>query len=166
MLRIPGFALAALLALPLAAAPPATVIVVRHAERAGGMANDVGLSEAGRCRAGVLANMLAGAHVERIYTSEVARTQQTAEPLARKLNVTPQVVPAKDIDALVVKLRAGSGTALVVGHSNTVPEIVEKLGGGRVAPIADTEFDGMYIVTLAGPKEATLLMLRYPGCDR
>jgi broad specificity phosphatase PhoE len=143
-----------------------SVILVRHAERAGGMSADVGISGAGQCRAQVLANMLADAGVKRIYVTEVGRTQQTAEPLARKLDIVPQVIPAKDIGALVTKLRNGEprGVALVVGHANTLPEIIERLGGGTIAAIADNAYDWMFVVTLIGPKQASVVRLRYPGC--
>ncbi len=151
-----------------AADPVRTVVLVRHAERAGGTDPDVGISDAGRCRAGVLAAMLADANVGTIYTSEVARTRQTAEPLAQKLEIRPEAIPAKDIDALAAKIRAGAPerTILVVGHSNTIPKIVELLSGEAVPPIADSEYDRMYIVTLAGAKEAKVLKLRYSGCAR
>jgi hypothetical protein len=54
--------------------------------------------------------------------------------------------------------------ALVVGHSDTVPEIVKLLGGGNVPPIGDSEYDRLFIVTLTGPKQATVVTLRYAGC--
>jgi phosphohistidine phosphatase SixA len=110
--------------------------------------------------------MLSDSNVKRIYTSEVARTQQTAEPLAAKLHIRPEVVPAKDIEGLAAKLRAGApdDVALVVGHSNTVPEIVRLLGGGSVPPIGDSEYDRLFILTLTGPNQATVVALRYAGC--
>jgi phosphohistidine phosphatase SixA len=143
-----------------------TVILVRHAERAVGTSPEVGISEAGRCRAEALAGMLADAGVRHIFTSEVARTGQTAAPLARILNLAPEVVPAKDVDALVAKLRSGpvGSAALVVGHSNTVPEIIERLGGGAVAPIGDSEYDRLFVVTFTGFKRATVVSLHYRGC--
>jgi broad specificity phosphatase PhoE len=152
----------------LAAQPAKTVILVRHAERAGGMSADVGISEAGRCRAEALARMLADANVKRIYTSEVARTQQTAEPLATKLHIRPEVVPAKDTEGLVAKLRAGAPdeVVLVVGHSNTVPEIIKALGGGSVPPIGDSEYDLLFVATLTHPNQATVVTLRYAGCGQ
>ena len=150
----------------IAAEPTRTVILVRHAERAGGNDPSAGITEAGRCRATVLAGMLSGAKVRGIYTSELARTQQTAEPLAQRLSIKPEVVPAKDIDALVAKLRARAeeGTVLVVGHSNTIPAIVERLSRETVPPIADGEYDRMFVVTLIGPNQAKVVVLRYPGC--
>jgi phosphohistidine phosphatase SixA len=161
-------ALLALSSLGLAADPARTVILVRHAERAGGMAPEVGLSEAGRCRAQVLAAMLADAGVKRIYTSEVARTRETAEPLAKKLGLQPEVVPANDYDSLLAKLRSGApeGVTLVVGHSNTVPEIIRRLGGGTVPAIADSEYDRLFVVTLTGGNQASVVTLHFAGCGR
>jgi phosphohistidine phosphatase SixA len=147
----------------LAATLPQTVILVRHAERSGGMGTDVGISDAGRCRAEALARMLTDAGIKHIYVSEVARTQQTAQPLANKLRLGPEVVPAKDIDSLVAKVRTG-GVVLVVGHSNTVPEIIKRIGGGTVQPIDDGEYDRMYVVTLTDPNHATVVTLHYAGC--
>jgi len=151
------------LASALAAADP-VVFVVRHAERAGGMAASVGISDAGRCRAERLAGMLADAGVKRIFATDVARTQQTAAPLARRLGIETTVLPAKDTAALVERVRAGAGNALVVGHSNTVPEIVKLLGGGAAPAIEDAEFDRLYVLPLRGA-QTTAVLLRYRGCE-
>src|ERR1035438_4306615 len=104
--------------------------------------------------------------VKRIYPSEVARTQQPAEPLAKRLNIPWEAIPSKDIDGLLTKLRTGapSGVALVVGHSNTVPEIIRRLGGGAVPPIGDNEYDRIFVLTLTGDDQATVVTLRYAGC--
>jgi broad specificity phosphatase PhoE len=149
-----------------AAEPARTVILVRHAERAGGMSADAALSGAGRCRAEALARMLADAGVTHIYTSEVARTQQTAAPLAKRLAIRPEAIPAKDVGALVAKLRADppGGVALVVGHGDTLPEIVRRLGGGTVPPVGDAEYDRLLVVTLGGGNQASVVTLRYAGC--
>jgi phosphohistidine phosphatase SixA len=137
-----------------------TVIVVRHAERAAGMGADVELSKAGQLRAKRLAAMLADSKITAIYTSEVKRTQQTAAPLAKRLGIEPEAIPAANVSALVEKLRAGTGAALVVGHSNTVPEILKALGAGAVPPINDAEYTRLYVVTLSGA-QATAVLLRY-----
>jgi phosphohistidine phosphatase SixA len=146
----------------LAATADFPVIVVRHAERAGGTGNDVPLSDAGRCRAARLAALLADAGVKNIYASEAARTRLTAEPLAARLGVTVREQPARDVAALVSAVREAArlGAVLVVGHSNTVPEIVERLGGGKPAPIGEGEFDRLYVLTPGNPAA----LLHYPGC--
>ncbi len=135
------------------------VIVVRHAERADGAATagtgmqgspDPDLSEVGKARAAKLAEMLASAGVTAIYTTEYARTKATAAPLAAKLNVTSEVVPAREQASLIQKLKSlKSGAALVVGHSNTVPAIVAAMGGPAFT-IGDDEYDNLIIVGPGG----------------
>jgi phosphohistidine phosphatase SixA len=144
-----------------------TVILVRHTERPGGMSTDEGISDVGRCRAQALDRVLTDANVTRIYTSEVSRTVQTAEPVAARLKLRPQEIPAKETARLVSRLKADppGGATLVVGHSNTVPEIIGKLGAGKVT-IADDEFDRLFVVFLPASGKPALVALRYAGCSR
>jgi len=139
-----------------------TIILVRHAERAGEMANDPALTEKGRQRAEVLSRMLGNSRVDAIYTSEARRTQQTAEPLAEALRKKPIVIPGKDITVLVDRLKqiGPDEVVLVVGHSNTLPEIVSKLGGST-QPIGENEFNRMLIVVTHGSDKPSVLTLRY-----
>lgn len=144
------------------ALPAATIILVRHAERSSAMSSDAPLSAAGEERAKALAQMLRDAGVEHIFVTEVQRTQQTAAPLAARLHLKPVVIAQKDTDALLARLRAleDDETALVVGHTNTAPLIVEQLGGGKIAPIADSEYDRL-IVLVTGEGKAKVVTLRY-----
>ena len=134
-----------------------TIFLVRHAEKAGG--DDPDLTEAGHARAESLANILKDAGITAIYTSEVKRTQQTAAPLAKALHVEPAVIPAKDSAALVAKLKGSSGNALVVGHSNTIPEIIKALGITTPVNIADNDYDNLFLVVLE--EKPRLVLLHY-----
>jgi broad specificity phosphatase PhoE len=146
-----------------------TVIFVRHAERADGGAGapdamtgapaDPTLSDAGAARAARLAAMLADAGVKGIYTSEFKRTQETAKPLASKLGVAIEVVPSKEAAALVAKIKAAHprDTVLIIGHSNTIPDVIRAFGGPAIK-IADDEYSGIYILT---PSTGTLTLIRY-----
>jgi len=135
------------------------VIVVRHAERADGGAGsgnamtaspDPELSETGKVRAQKLAAMLGDAGVVAIYTTEFRRTKDTAAPLAAGTGVAAEVVPAREAEVLIEKIKAHkSGAVLVVGHSNTVPAIVKALGGSAVT-MADNEYDSLYVVAANG----------------
>ena len=146
-----------------AASAQATIFLVRHAERAdsgaGGMASDPSLSEAGRARAESLAAMLKDTKLMAIFTTEFKRTQETAAPTAAAQHVTATVVKADETAALVAKLKAAKGAVLVVGHSNTVPEVMTALGVKPAVTIADSEFDNLFIV-LTGTKP-TMVRLRY-----
>lgn len=129
------------------------IFLVRHAERADTgtgtppmMATDPDLSEAGRARATSLAAMLKDAGVSAIFVTEFKRTQQTAAPLAKALGITPTVVPAKDASGLAGRLKKARGNLLVVGHSNTIPEVIAAIGVAEPVSIGDTEFDKLFIV--------------------
>jgi len=163
-----GSALAALVLLPTVASAQQTVIIVRHAERADGGAPaatmtgapaDPPLSAAGEVRAAKLAGMLADAGVTAIFATEFKRTQDTGKPLAAKLRLEVQVMPAKDTSALVARLKAdhARGVVLVIGHSNTVPELI-KAFGGRAVTMREDEYDAMYILT---PATGTVMLVRY-----
>ncbi|MCL4784992.1 MAG: histidine phosphatase family protein [Bryobacterales bacterium] len=145
---------------PPAKEEPATIFLVRHAEKAS-EANDAPLSETGRERARTLARVLGEAGIETIYTTEYVRNIETAKPLADALRITPAVIPAADLDALAARLRAipPGGAALVVSHTDRLPLIGQKLGV-RIPEVAHTEFDRLTIVTLS-KESASARILRY-----
>ena len=59
----------------------------------------------------------------------------------------------RDLESFASTLRATPGTILVVGHSNTIPELVDLLGGKPGAPIDEaSEYDRLYVVTVDGRK--------------
>ncbi len=149
--------LLAVLAVDLAArtaSAQTTIFFVRHAERADSgsgeapkMATDPDLSDAGRARAQSLATVLKDAQVTAIFTTEYKRTQQTAAPLAKALGLTISPINAKDIAQLVKRLTTLKGNALVIGHSNTVPDVIKALGAPPPPDIPDDEFDNLYVLT-------------------
>lgn len=136
-----------------------TVFLVRHAEKASAAA-DAPLSPEGEKRAECLAATLKDAGIKQIYVTDVMRTQQTAAPLAKALNIKPTILPAKDSNGLIKNLAyTGGGNILVVGHSDTVPFVIARLQGGTVAPISENEYDRMFVITIAeaaGMPAATL----------
>jgi broad specificity phosphatase PhoE len=143
------------------------VFVVRHAERAdAGMraaqttaSPDPPLSDAGRARADRLASMLSATAITAIYTTEFIRTQQTAAPLAAMLKVTPVTMSSKDTAAMVARVKADHprDVVLIVGHSNTVPDIVKALGGSIVT-VGDNEYDKIFVVV---PATGVVTVIKY-----
>jgi broad specificity phosphatase PhoE len=144
-------------------ASAATIILVRHADRNSGMSADALLSPAGEERARQLSQVLKDAKIQRIYVTEVRRTQQTAEPIAGRLHLQPIVVAKKDIDALVGQLQklGDNQTVLVVGHADTVPLIIQRLGGGGVPAFPDSEYDRLTVLVTGARGEAQVVTLRY-----
>ena len=127
------------------------------------MSADALLSPAGEERAKLLAQLLKDAGIRRIFVTEVRRTQQAAAPIAAKLHLTPVVIAQKDTDALLSELRALSEdeTVLVVGHANTVPLIIERLGAGSVPAMPDTEYDRLTVLFTASRDKPHVVTLRY-----
>jgi phosphohistidine phosphatase SixA len=146
-----------------------TVVVVRHAEKELGAISDAPLSPEGEQRADRLAHMFgdtqAFGRLSRIYVTNTRRTQQTALRLSQRLGITSDVVDAKtesaDLARRVLDENRGQ-RVLVVGHSNTVPEIVKALSRDEnVPPIGEEEYDTMYVVTVPSIGKATVLRLKY-----
>jgi broad specificity phosphatase PhoE len=141
--------LGACASVPALATQGAAFVVVRHAEKAVDGSHDPALSDQGRARAQALAQRLAAAPLVAAYATEFQRTQQTAQPAAamQHLAVTTYAaaMPAADL-AAILRVRHASGTVLVVGHSNTVPDIVAALCDCPVTPLGEGDFDAVYTV--------------------
>lgn len=141
--------------------PATTVFLVRHAEKVSS-APDALLSPQGQQRADCLAHVLKDAGIKRIYVTDVKRTQQTADPLAKELGIKPVVVPAKDPNAMVRDVFYGTGgNALVVGHSDTLPQVIKRVQAGTVPPIGENEYDGLYVLTVLEGSSTPVVKLRY-----
>jgi broad specificity phosphatase PhoE len=148
-----------LAALFLALMPPAAqaetpiqplVYVMRHLNTPAGE-RDPDLLPAGQQNADALAAWFpAGAQPAAIYVSDFKRTRQTAAPLAARLGLTPVVYDPADTPALVARIRAGGGPVLIIGHSNTVPDIVAALGGTRPDPLTHEDFGDIWRVAPNG----------------
>lgn len=137
-----------------------TVVLTRHAEKAGSPAEDPPLSTAGNHRANLLASMLADSGVSAIYATQYIRTQQTAQPLSKRLGIPIEKFPAQNTAELVQAIRKhAGGIVLVVGHGTTVPAVISMLGGPAVE-IKEAEFDNLFILTISA-QDVSLLRLRY-----
>ena len=150
---------------PALASAQSLVIGVRHAERADGGSGtmlsqtDPLLSAEGEARAKRLAAMLADAGITAIYATEYKRTQDTAKPLAQKIGVEVRTHKAQDNAGLAAKLKAdhAKDVVLVIGHSNTLPNVIKALGGPEWK-IPEAEYDTIYIFV---PATGVLTKIRY-----
>lgn len=150
------------------AATTTTIVLVRHAEKELVTIDDPPLSEAGERRAERLAQMFGDVRgpgrIEGIYVTATRRAQQTAMPLAMRLGMKTTVLPASvDVGTEVARVLSEhrGGRVLIVGHSNTVPQIVQKLSGETVPAIGEDEYDNIYVVTTPTFGKASVLRLKY-----
>ncbi len=156
---------------PPAAAPAPvaarTVYLVRHAEKGAEPAADPPLTPAGQARAKALAIALADAGVRSVLTTQLLRTRETARPLAEKLGIQGQVVGVsgaarEHAQAVAAAVKAQpAGAVLVVGHSNTVPLIIEALGGPAMPMICDSQYANLFVVQLWADGKVTLARTEY-----
>lgn len=157
---------------------PITVYLVRHAERADEPRQDPPLTEKGTARSQDLARLLANANVKTIITSQYLRTKQTAEPLAKLANVAvtpislslnpsnPRLISEQSTAEVTNKIlqRAGE-SVLVVGHSNSIPDVIRMLGGDSSPPIDEKKHDDLFVVTVYAKGKAKVAHLKYGGAE-
>lgn len=149
-----GLVLLALAVWLLSAASTTTVIVIRHAEKSALPGDDPPLAPQGELRALALAEQFGrapkGLGLDSIFVSEFRRTQDTVRPLANRLGIPVITVPSKDSETAARRALGEyrGGRVLIVGHSNTVPEIVEALSGREVPEMAEDQYGVVYVVAV------------------
>ncbi|MDB5280747.1 MAG: hypothetical protein JWR61_5702 [Ferruginibacter sp.] len=139
------------------------IYLVRHGEKESG--NDPVLTTAGKQRAGDLLKVVKSKKVQHIYVTQFRRTQMTADSMRIQQNIdTVQYLADTTGISLLEKMAAHNDfgkTILVIGHSNTIPILIKKLGVTQpVKPIADNEFDNLFVVKYRKGK-AQLSTLKY-----
>jgi len=128
----------------------AKIYLVRHAEKLPG--EDPLLTTDGNKRAGDLMRTLKDKHIQRIFVTEFKRTQNTADSLRIQLGIdTVHYLSDTSCTDLFGKIKANNdmeNTILIIGHSNTIPVIIRKLGIANYPPvdIPSNEFDNLFLV--------------------
>ena len=131
------------------ATPAPAFYVMRHLNTPTGE-RDPDLLPEGQRLAAALPIRLAAHPPRTIFVSDFHRTRQTAAAVAARWGLTPIVYDPADTPRLVARVRAATGPVLIVGHSNTVPDIVAQLGGTRPAPLTHPDFGDLWILTRDG----------------
>lgn len=141
-----------------------TVFLVRHADTAPEPGEqDPKLTEAGEARAARLAEVLKDEPMGAVFVTRTTRSFQTGTPTAEFNGIEPTVYPPTGYDDIKAEVFAQpSGTScLIVAHSNTVPGIVEALGGREMGELPETDFDRLIVLVLSGEKLVRMVELRY-----
>lgn len=139
------------------AEPDATYYLVRHAEKTKDK-KDPALTDAGGQRALDLAARLKEVPLSKIYSSDYIRTRDTAAPIAGATGLNVVIYDPRDLEGFSQELLKETGHILVVGHSNTTPQLSELLGGDGGSPIVEaTEYDRLYILKKQGDRIVTTL---------
>jgi phosphohistidine phosphatase SixA len=125
--------------------PPDKILVVRHSEKSD-FTYDSPLSIQGWKRAVALLDAIGNEELSAIYTTQMIRTKHTALPLSIYKDIQATEVQKDQIGELcrVLCVRHKNETVLVVGHSNTIPELFSCLG---ITETVDPMYGDLFIVT-------------------
>lgn len=135
-----------------------TYYLIRHAEKVDNSKNP-DLSEIGLKRAQNWNKIFEKVHFDAIYSTNYTRTIHTVAPLADKNNIAITQYDHKTIDVPKFKSDNAGKTVLIVGHSNTIPNLVNQLIGKSIyTDIDDNTFGDMFIVTVNGNSIAHQLL--------
>jgi len=121
-----------------------SVFIIRHLQKGEGA--DPSLTIEGAANAQRLAAMLADKNITAVFATPTRRAIETAEPLARELGISVTPYDASDTAALVGAVAATPGSVLIVGHSNTVPDLVQLFGGARPAALSELDYGTVFAV--------------------
>ena len=129
-----------------------TLYLVRHSEKRSDDGKDPGLTDAGRYRSEQLASWLHDRGIKTIWSSDYQRSRGTAKPLLSKLGLELTLYDPRDLPALASKLLENHKNALVVGHSNTTPDLTRLLCQCVVSDMEESEYDLLYVVSVSRDK--------------
>ena len=134
-----------------------TVIFVRHADvdRPFAMDDNTPLNEQGRMRAELLADKLEMVDVvagpDAIYVDATKRTQQTAQALAKRLGIEPEIADHDRVVAFMktVLFEHKREIVVIVTQGEDIAPMVEELHGSKnIAEIAADDYEKLFIVTI------------------
>tara|TARA_B100000678_G_scaffold95898_1_gene80192 strand:+ start:21090 stop:21644 length:555 start_codon:yes stop_codon:yes gene_type:complete len=153
-----------------ASAGPVTVYVVRHAEKASAdMAGDKGpdLTAQGKARAERLADLLKDEAVSSVWSTDTARTRQTASPTADQHGLEIAIYDPGAPDALAEAVKVERGVVLVVGHSNTIAGIASALTGrDEGGDLSEADYETLYRVEVNSRGEGVAYALSYDSLEQ
>jgi len=142
------------------------IVLVRHAEAGTSTTGDPDLSPAGEKRVAglgeLLADVLAPAKADYLYSADTRRAQQTAAPIANQFKLPINLLASSDWAGVAgrIKREHRGKTVVVVGYATTLPTVLNQLSGGSVA-MAEEGFDSIYVVVIPSPGETRVFHLRY-----
>lgn len=140
-----------------------TFILVRHAETTG-VGSNPSLSAAGQLRAEALRRALGNVPLAAVFSTNFNRTMQTAQPVADDQTLAVENYDAFSLHPFVdgVLVDHHAQAVLVVGHSNTTPDLLNVLIGSNVySTFSESEYDNLFVVTVFEKGRSEVVHLKY-----
>lgn len=149
------------------ALPNSTVVyIVRHAEKdvSDPKNQDPDLSAIGKLRAKDLNERLKIHKIDAVFSTKFKRNKQTGEAIAKRNGLIIREYDAHNYNELsqLVKTEFKNKKVLIVGHSNTVLELLESFGAVRpIASLTDSDYDFFFELKINSIGKAALNTSRY-----
>lgn len=141
-----------------------SIYLVRHAEKQLEQKNP-NLTECGEVRAEQLASMLEKVAIEKIYSTSYNRTMATAQPYATQKNITITQYSPRELSLFSAQLLKAKQNSLVVGHSNTTPQLAALLSDLDVEEISEKEYRNLYQIQVSDSGKTLTLLTQPLTCD-
>jgi len=148
-----------LFVLPSQAQDSFTLYLVRHAEKQVD-SEDPKLTQCGKLRAKHIARLLEHTAIKHVYSTAYQRTMATATPFAEQQKLAIKQYSPKRLALFAQQLLKQKENALVVGHSNTTPQLSALLSELDVADITEKQYRNLYQIQVSDSgKTLTLFTL-------
>nr|WP_227551309.1 histidine phosphatase family protein [Kangiella sp. HZ709] len=124
--------------------------LIRHAEKQKDGTRDPKLTQEGEARAERLVEILKGKKIDKIYSTNYQRTLSTAEPLSKAKKIPIEIYDPSKLSEFSDKLKSETGIFIILGHSNTTPQLTSLLSDKKVEPMDESQYSHFYQVILKG----------------
>lgn len=142
-----------------------SLYLVRHAEKQADGTKDPALTRCGHIRAKQLAEMLKNIDIDIVYSTHYKRTMSTASPTATAKNLPIKQYAPNGLSQLVRVLKQKKQNALIVGHSNTTPQLLAELTESSVKPMTEKEYQHLFQVLVINGKMTVTDITQPLKCD-
>ena len=129
-----------------------TIYLVRHAEKQTDGGKDPRLTQAGVQRAEQLAVWFQDKRIKDVWSSDYHRTRDTAKPLAARSSLEMRIYDPRKLTKLAEGLIENQTDAVIVGHSNTTPDLARLLCNCEIDDMNDSEYDRIILVSFLDGK--------------
>ena len=129
------------------------IYIVRHAEKSTEPANNPHLTIEGKVRAETLKFFLKDKNIKAVFSTQTARTVETATPLSNLISIPIQYYGNDTLLTFMQRVMRLKKNALIVGHSNTVVFMLNSLDlPHTITNIADNDYDNMFTIKVKNGK--------------
>ena len=141
------------------------IYIIRHTEKADDTAENPNLSAAGIERAKYWKKVLQHIQFDQVFTTDFKRNMQTAKLISNDSSVKPELYYPMSFDVLkFINLIKGQ-KVLIVGHSNTIPDMVNRLiDQTKYPPMSHENYNILYVVNINknGDTSSSMLHIEKP----